>query len=127
MPLYAAYGSNMDPEQMPPAGTALPDGRHRLALRLASDVCRRGHRLGGRTGHLVEDPVHAGCFVVLYDVTPTDEQNMDRWEGSEMGLHKKIRCRIDRESSDTATDPALAWLYVIDAWEGSPALGATSE
>ena len=35
-----------------------------------------------------------------------------------MGLHKKIRCRIDRESSDTTTDPTLAWLYVIDAWEG---------
>ena len=57
-------------------------------------------------------------FVVLYDVTAADEANLDRWEGSELGVHSKIRCRINRESSDTSTDPALAWLYVVDAWEG---------
>ena len=33
-------------------------------------------------------------------------------------MHKKIRCRVDRLSSDTSTDPVLAWLYVVDAWEG---------
>lgn len=31
---------------------------------------------------------------------------------------KKIRCRIDREASDTTTGPVLAWLYVLDAWGG---------
>nr|MCW1960051.1 gamma-glutamylcyclotransferase [Mycobacterium sp.] len=71
----------------------------------------------GALATLVED-VAASVFVVLYDVTPADEANMDRWEGSELGLHKKIRCRIARESSDTTTDPVLAWLYVVDAWEG---------
>jgi hypothetical protein len=25
---------------------------------------------------------------------------------------------VHRESSDTTTDPVLAWLYVLDAWEG---------
>jgi len=45
-------------------------------------------------------------------------RNLDRWEGSELGIHKKIRCRVERVSSDTSTDPALAWLYVVDAWEG---------
>jgi hypothetical protein len=57
-------------------------------------------------------------FVVLYDMTPSDETNLDRWEGSELGVHKKIRCRVQRLSSDTTTDPVLAWLYVLDAWEG---------
>ena len=55
---------------------------------------------------------------MLYDVTKEDEENLDRWEGSELGFHKKIRCRVERTSSDTDTDPVLAWLYVLDAWEG---------
>ena len=71
----------------------------------------------GALATLVED-VAQSVFVVLYDVTPADEENLDRWEGSELGLHKKIRCRINRESSDTTTDPVLAWLYVVDGWEG---------
>jgi len=51
-------------------------------------------------------------------MTPSDEKNLDQWEGSEFGVHTKIRCRVERISSDTTTDPALAWLYVLDAWEG---------
>ena len=33
-------------------------------------------------------------------------------------MHKKIRCRVERLASDTNIDPVLAWLYVLDAWEG---------
>ena len=55
---------------------------------------------------------------MLYDMTPADEMNLDQWEGSEFGVHKKIRCRVQRLSSDTTIDPVLAWLYVLDAWEG---------
>jgi hypothetical protein len=107
----------MDPEQMlqraphsPMAGTGWLHG-WRLTF--------GGEDIGweGALATLVED-VASSVFVVLYDVTPADEQNMDRWEGSELGLHKKIRCRINRESSDTTTEPVLAWLYVVDAWEG---------
>jgi hypothetical protein len=71
----------------------------------------------GALATLVEDP-GSKVFVVLYDMTASDEKNLDRWEGSELGVHKKIRCRVERLSSDTTTDPALAWLYVVDAWEG---------
>ena len=115
--IYAAYGSNMDPEQMlqraphsPMAGTGWLHG-WRLTF--------GGEDIGweGALATLVEDET-SSVFVVLYDVTAADEDNLDRWEGSELGLHSKIRCRIDRESSDTSTDPVLAWLYVIDAWEG---------
>ncbi|TCP56194.1 AIG2 family protein [Tamaricihabitans halophyticus] len=52
-------------------------------------------------------------FVVLYDVPPEDEAKLDRWEGSELGLHTKIRLRIQ-----TMEGSALAWLYVLDAYEG---------
>lgn len=71
----------------------------------------------GALATVVEDPA-SKVFVVLYDMPSADEENLDRWEGSELGFHKKIRCRINRESSDTGADPVLAWLYVIDGWEG---------
>ena len=115
--LYAAYGSNLDPHRMAQRAPASP---------VWGTGWLRGWRLTfagedigweGALASVVEDPA-ASVFVVLYDVTPADEASMDRWEGSELGLHKKIRCRIDRESSDTTTDPTLAWLYVLDAWEG---------
>lgn len=74
----------------------------------------------GALATVVEEPL-SKVFVVLYDVTSADELSMDHWEGSELGFHKKIRCRVDREtgfSTDAPLDPALAWLYVVDAWEG---------
>lgn len=74
----------------------------------------------GALATVVEDPL-SKVFVVLYDMTPADEQSLDRWEGSELGFHKKIRARVDRLtafSTDTPLEPVLAWLYVVDAWEG---------
>jgi hypothetical protein len=60
----------------------------------------------------LDDP-YAAVFVVLYDVPAEDEASLDRWEGSELGLHTKIRVRID-----TLDGPRLAWLYAINAYEG---------
>ncbi len=120
MPLYAAYGSNMHPEQMleraphsPMAGTGWLHG-WRLTF--------GGEDIGweGALATVVEDPL-SKVFVVLYDMTSGDEQSLDHWEGSELGFHKKIRCRVERLSGfsmDTPPDPVLAWLYVVDAWEG---------
>ncbi|MDQ3577796.1 MAG: gamma-glutamylcyclotransferase [Actinomycetota bacterium] len=111
MPLYAAYGSNMDPGQMmqraphsPLAGTGWLVG-WRLTF--------GGEDLGweGALATIVEDP-DSQVFVVLYDVTD-DERNLDRWEGSELGLHSKIRLRVQ-----TLEGSALAWLYVLAAYEG---------
>jgi hypothetical protein len=103
VPLYAAYGSNMHPEQMlkraphsPMAGTGwLPGWRLTFG----------GEDIGweGALATIVEDPA-TRVFVVLYDMTPADEMNLDRWEGSEFGVHKKIRCRVERLSSDTTID-----------------------
>lgn len=90
----------------------------------------------GALATVVEDP-DSSVFVVLYDVTPEDEKNMDSWEGSEFGNHKKIRLRVDRvdgmtsDPVDSEPAPVLAWLYVVDAWErGLPSaryLGVVAE
>src|SRR5262249_61930139 len=62
----------------------------------------------GALATIVEDPDSKG-FVVLYDMTKEGEKNLGRWEGSELGFHKKIRRRVDRGSADTPNEPCLAW------------------
>src|ERR1700752_2883224 len=62
----------------------------------------------GALAPVVEGP-QSRVFVGLYDKTPAGRMNLGRWGGSEFGVHKKIRCRVQRESSDTTIDPVLAW------------------
>jgi AIG2-like family len=112
--LYAAYGSNMDPAQMlercphsPVAGTGWITG-WRLTF--------GGEDLGweGALSTLVEEPDGDGhVFVALYDVTAQDEAQLDSWEGADMGLYRKIRLRVH-----TLDGEVLAWVYVLDAFEG---------
>lgn len=66
----------------------------------------------GALATVVEEP-GSSVFVVLYDVSADDEGNLDQWEGSELGMHKKLRLRVQ-----TLDGPVLAWLYVLDAYEG---------
>lgn len=112
MALYAAYGSNMDPEQMlqrcpaaPLAGTGwLPGWRLTFG----------GEDLGweGALATVVEEP-GAAVFVVLYDLANTDEQSLDSWEGADLGLYRTIRLRVE-----TLEGGSLAWLYVLHGYEG---------
>jgi len=110
--LYAAYGSNMDPKQMqrrcphsPVRGTGWLEG-WRLTF--------GGEDIGweGALATLVEDP-DSRVFVALYDITSGDEAHLDEWEGADIGLYRKIRLRVQ-----TLDGEALAWLYVLDAYEG---------
>lgn len=120
MALYAAYGSNMDPAQMlqrcpssPLAGTGwLPGWRLTFG----------GEDLGweGALATIVQDDVGAAdlaapssVFVVLYDLSAADERTLDSWEGADLGLYTKIRLRVHTLEGDR-----LAWLYVLDAFEG---------
>ncbi len=108
MPIYAAYGSNMDSSQMlercphsPMSGTGWLEG-WRLTF--------AGDDIGweGPLATVVEEP-GSRVFVVLYDVSPEDEDRLDRWEGSDFGIHKKIRLRVT-PSPGSGTEPRLAWL-----------------
>lgn len=110
--LYAAYGSNMDPRQMllraphsPHRGTGWVRG-WRLTF--------GGEELGweGALATVAEAPADE-LFVSLYDLTSDDEAALDAWEGVEIGLYRKIRLRVH-----TLDGELLAWLYVLNGWEG---------
>ncbi len=115
MALYAAYGSNMDPTQMadrcphsPRAGTGWLDG-WRLTFG-GADI--------GWDGALAtvvedEDDEHARVFVVLYEVSGTDEEALGHWDGATLGYYRKLRVRVATQDADV-----LAWLYVLNDYEG---------
>lgn len=112
MALYAAYGSNLDPTQMawraphsPQRGTGWL-----LGWRLTFGGEDRGWE--GALSTVVEAD-GGQVFVALYEVAPIDLGGLDRWEGSELGLYRKIRVRIH-----TLDGNVLAWLYVLDGYEG---------
>jgi gamma-glutamylcyclotransferase (GGCT)/AIG2-like uncharacterized protein YtfP len=110
--LYAAYGANLDPVQMnrrcphsPLWGTGWLEG-----WRLTFGGEEQGW--DGALATVVEDPF-SQVFVALYDVPPEDEQTLDAWEGCDLGLYRKLRLRVQ-----TLDGEQLAWLYVLDAYEG---------
>ncbi len=112
MALYAAYGSNLDPDQMhtrcphsPACGTGWVEG-WRLTF--------GGEDLGWE-GALTTLAEASGehVFVGLYDITREDERELDAWEGADHGLYRKIRIRVHTLEGDP-----LAWVYVLDGYEG---------
>ena len=95
VPLYAAYGTNMYPDQMntraphsPFAGTGWLEG---WRLTFAGD----DPTWEGAVATVVEDP-DSRVFVVLYDVPDEDVRALDRWEGTDRMPARKIRVRITR-------------------------------
>jgi hypothetical protein len=66
----------------------------------------------GALATVVEDPGQR-VFVMLYDVTPADEGRLDKWEGVNIGVYRKLRLRVQTLDGDV-----LAWLYVLDGYEG---------
>jgi gamma-glutamylcyclotransferase (GGCT)/AIG2-like uncharacterized protein YtfP len=110
--LYAAYGSNLDPERMalraphsPLRGTGWLTG-WRLTFG-GEDVSWEGS-----LATVVEDPGQQ-VYVALYDLTQADEDSLDKWEGVDIGLFRKIRIRVQTLDGDVP-----AWIYVLDAYEG---------
>ena len=112
MPLYAAYGPNLDPARMtqrcphsPLRGTGWL-----LGWRLTFG----GEDLGwdGALCTVVEDPMEQ-VFVALYDITGDDAAALDEWEGIDVGVYRKIRVRVHSLDGEQT-----AWLYALDAYEG---------
>ena len=112
MTLYAAYGTNLDPGRMSERCPHSP---------LRSTGWLRGWRLtfggeehgwDGALPTIVEDPIEQ-VFVAIYDVTPEDESELDRWDSADTGLYRKTRVRVSALSGELVT-----WAYVLDAYEG---------
>lgn len=112
MSLYAAYGTNLDARQMsrraphsPLRGTGWLDG-WRLTF--------GGEQFGweGSLATIAEDEKDQ-VFVALYDVATLDEEGLDRWEGVQLGLYRKVRLRAQTLEGDIPV-----WTYVLDDYEG---------
>jgi gamma-glutamylcyclotransferase (GGCT)/AIG2-like uncharacterized protein YtfP len=112
--LYAAYGSNLDSMRMLLRAPHSP-GRGTGWL-LGWRLTFGGEDLGweGALATVVEDddPM-SQVFVGLYDISDADEEALDEWEGSDLGLYTKIRVRVATLEGDVT-----AWLYVLDGYEG---------
>jgi gamma-glutamylcyclotransferase (GGCT)/AIG2-like uncharacterized protein YtfP len=110
--LYAAYGSNMDPAQMaercphsPLRGTGWLQG-WRLTF--------GGEDIGweGALVTVAEDADHR-VFVALYEVSEADEHELDQWDGASLDYYRKAKVRVTTVDGDV-----VAWLYVLNAYEG---------
>jgi gamma-glutamylcyclotransferase (GGCT)/AIG2-like uncharacterized protein YtfP len=112
MTVYAAYGSNLDPAQMVQRAPHSP--QHGTGWLMGWRLTFGGENRGweGALATVVEDPT-SNVFVALYDMTPQDERELDSWEGGDIGLYRKLRVRVD-----TLEGEVLAWLYVVDDYEG---------
>jgi len=116
VPLYAAYGSNLDPAQMrtrcphsPFAGVGWIPG-WRLTF--------GGEDLGweGALATIVQQGAEesaSSVFVGLYDITDYDRIALDKWESADTGLYQTIRLRVSTLESDV-----VAWTYVLNGYEG---------
>jgi gamma-glutamylcyclotransferase (GGCT)/AIG2-like uncharacterized protein YtfP len=110
--LYAAYGTNLDPARMmercphsPLQGAGWLQG-WRLTF--------GGEDLGwdGAMATVVQDPFEQ-VFVAVYDVTDEDAAQLDQWELADTGLFRRVRVRVA-----LLTGEVVAWMYVLDAFEG---------
>jgi len=110
--IYAAYAGNMDPARMarrcphsPQQGTGWLEG-WRLTF--------GGQDLGweGALPTVVEDDGHR-VFVALYELSEADEARLDEWDGVSLGYYRKARVRVSTLDGDV-----LAWLYVLNDYEG---------
>jgi gamma-glutamylcyclotransferase (GGCT)/AIG2-like uncharacterized protein YtfP len=112
VPLYAAFGSNMDPRRM---GARCPHSPLRSTGWLVGWRLTFGgeeHGWDGALATIVEDPLEQ-VFVATYDVSGDDESRLDVLESADTGLYRKTRVRVS-----TMLGEQLAWTYVLDAYEG---------
>src|SRR5436309_89052 len=66
----------------------------------------------GALATVVEDASQR-VFVVLYDVSESDAQTLYNWDGAILGYYRRMKVRVQTIDGDE-----LAWLYVLNAYEG---------
>ncbi len=124
MALYAAYASNLHPERMAKRAphSPLESTGWLRSWRLTFGGEERGW--DGALATVVEvtpapgddaagPPDGSGVFVAVYDLTDADAEQLDQWEGVDIGLYTKVKVRVD-----TLEGELLAWTYVLDDYEG---------
>jgi gamma-glutamylcyclotransferase (GGCT)/AIG2-like uncharacterized protein YtfP len=110
--LYAAYGTNLDPARM---GEHAPHSIWRTTGWLQGWRLTFGgeeHGWDGSLSTIVQDPFEQ-VFVAVYDITETDESQLDGWEAADSGLYRKTKVRVS-----TMNGEVVVWTYVLDAYEG---------
>lgn len=109
MSLYAAYASNLDPARM---RERCPHSPLRGTGWLAGWRLTFAGEDHGWDGALVTLAEHATSqvFVALYDVSRDDQHTLDGWETN---VYRKVHVRVQ-----TLEGEVLAWLYLLDAYEG---------
>jgi gamma-glutamylcyclotransferase (GGCT)/AIG2-like uncharacterized protein YtfP len=110
--LYAAYGSNLDPAQMLKRAPHSPARAHGWLTGWRLTFGGEELSFEGALATVVEDDA-SQVFVMLYEVAPIDEPELDRWEGTALGLYRKLRVRVATMDGDET-----AWLYVLNGYEG---------
>ncbi|MDP2356669.1 MAG: gamma-glutamylcyclotransferase family protein [Beijerinckiaceae bacterium] len=113
MPLYFAYGSNMDVEAM---RTRAPASRPLGAARLPRS---RFIIMEGGYASFLRDPQRS-VHGVLWDLALADVRSLDRYEGVASGLYKKIQQPVLREGGGSAR--ALIYVGASTA-RGEPRAG----
>ena len=108
--LYAAYGSNLDPQQMLHRCPHSP--LRQTGWLTGWRITFGGDGWDGALPTLVEESGEQ-VFVALYDVTEGDEKALDEWESEPSGLYRKIRMRVGALAGETT-----AWAYLLDDFEG---------
>ena len=114
MAIYAAYGGNLDADQMRERCPHSPV--QSVGWLRGWRVTFGGEDVGwdGALVTIVQDP-DAQTYVMLYDVSPLDEKVLDEWEGAGVraGIYDKLKVRVS-----TLDGSVLAWTYVLVAYEG---------
>jgi hypothetical protein len=115
--LYAAYGGNLDPDQMRERCPHSPV--QSVGWLKGWRLTFGGEDLGwdGPLATVVQDgDADAATYVMLYDISELDEKVLDEWEGagtSRSEIYDKLRVRVSTLEGDV-----LAWTYVLVAYEG---------
>lgn len=112
MALYAAYGSNLDPREMAVRAPTSPAAGTGWLVGWRLTFGGEDFAWEGALATVVEDAAEQ-VFVMLYDVPAWDEAALDEWEGTALGVYVKIRVQVE-----TLDGRKLAWLYVLDDYEG---------
>ncbi|MCW2782433.1 MAG: gamma-glutamylcyclotransferase [Marmoricola sp.] len=110
--LYAAYGTNLDPIRM---SERCPHSPLRSTGWLEGWRLTFGgedHGWDGALATIVQDPFEQ-VFVAVYDVAHEDVTSLDGWDSADTGLYRKVKVRVA-----TLTDEVVAWVHVLDAYEG---------